>query len=68
MGRIGVWEGVIILIMLLVVFGGRKLPDLGRSLGRGLANFRQAVREPDPVKPSETPPPPGDDPDQPRPS
>jgi sec-independent protein translocase protein TatA len=47
MGRIGVWELVIIAILIVVIFGGRKLPELGRGLGRGLANFRQAVKEPE---------------------
>lgn len=47
MGNIGAWELVIIVILVIVIFGGRKLPELGRGLGKGLANFRQAVREPD---------------------
>lgn len=47
MGNIGAWELVIIVILVVVIFGGRKLPELGRGLGKGLANFRQAVREPD---------------------
>ncbi len=44
MGSIGVWELLIILILVLVVFGGRKMPELGRSLGLGLANFRKSVK------------------------
>lgn len=48
MGNIGAWELIIIVILVVVIFGGRKLPELGRGLGKGLANFRQAVREPDP--------------------
>ena len=47
MGSIGAWELLIILIMVAVIFGGKKLPELGRGLGKGLANFRQSVREPD---------------------
>lgn len=55
MGNIGVWELIIIVILVVVIFGGRKLPELGRGLGKGLANFRQAVREPDPPAPAQTP-------------
>ncbi len=46
MGNIGAWELIIIAILVIVIFGGKKLPELGRGLGRGLANFRQAVKEP----------------------
>ncbi len=51
MGNIGAWELVIIVILVIVIFGGKKLPELGRGLGRGLANFRQAVKEPDTAEP-----------------
>lgn len=47
-GNLSIWELIVILILVVVIFGGRKLPELGRGLGQGLANFRQAVREPDP--------------------
>ncbi|MDR1046000.1 MAG: twin-arginine translocase TatA/TatE family subunit [Candidatus Adiutrix sp.] len=52
MGNIGVWELVIIVILVIVIFGGRRLPELGRGLGQGLANFRRAVREPDQAGPA----------------
>lgn len=41
MPNIGVPELLIILLVALVVFGPRKLPDLGRSLGQGLREFRR---------------------------
>jgi len=41
--QIGILEIAIILIIALIVFGPRKLPDLGRSLGRGLREFREGV-------------------------
>jgi len=44
--RPGLWNIVIIVILVVVIFGGRKLPELGKSLGLGLANFRRAVRDP----------------------
>jgi len=45
--RPGIWELVVIVILVIVVFGGRKLPELGKGLGQGLANFRRAMRDPD---------------------
>lgn len=42
MGNIGLPELVIIFIVALLVFGPKRLPELGRSLGRGLAEFRKA--------------------------
>ncbi|MGI5875704.1 MAG: TatA/E family twin arginine-targeting protein translocase [Dethiobacteria bacterium] len=44
-GRIGIPELVLILGIALIVFGPRKLPEIGRSLGRGLREFRQATQE-----------------------
>jgi sec-independent protein translocase protein TatA len=42
-GNIG-WQGlVIILLVLLVVFGPKRLPELGRSLGRGMREFKDSV-------------------------
>jgi len=47
MGRFGIWELVIIAVLVLVVFGGRRLPELGKGLGQGWMNFRQALRPQD---------------------
>jgi sec-independent protein translocase protein TatA len=45
MGRIGAWELALIVILVIVIFGSRRLPELGKGLGQGLANFRQVMRE-----------------------
>ena len=45
MGPIGVPELIIIFVVALLVFGPRKLPELGKSLGRGLSEFRRASNE-----------------------
>ena len=37
------WELVIIFAVLLLLFGARRLPELGRSLGRGMREFKEAV-------------------------
>ena len=42
MGNIGFPELIVIFVVALLVFGPKKLPELGRSLGRGLAEFRRA--------------------------
>lgn len=44
-GPIGVPELLIILTIALLVFGPRKLPELGRSLGKSLGEFRRASNE-----------------------
>lgn len=42
---IGIPELIIIFIVALIIFGPKKLPDLGKSLGRGLAEFKKATQE-----------------------
>jgi sec-independent protein translocase protein TatA len=42
-GNIGPLEIVVVLIIALVVFGPRRLPELGNSLGRGIREFRDTV-------------------------
>ena len=45
MWNLGFPEIVLIFIVALVIFGPRKLPELGRSLGRGLSEFKRASNE-----------------------
>ena len=57
-GSIG-WQGlVVILIILLLVFGPKRLPEMGRSLGRGMREFKDSVtgRRADDDDPDELPP------------
>ncbi len=44
-GSIGMPELLIILTLALIIFGPRKLPELGRSLGRSLGEFKRASNE-----------------------
>ena len=44
---IGVAELLIIVLIVLMIFGANRLPDLGRSIGRGIKNFRDATRDGD---------------------
>ena len=44
-GPIGMPEMLVILVIALLIFGPRKLPELGKSLGRSLGEFRRASNE-----------------------
>jgi len=44
-GSIGMPELVVIFVVALIVFGPRKLPELGRSLGKSLSEFKRASNE-----------------------
>jgi sec-independent protein translocase protein TatA len=63
MPNVGPFELAIVLIIALVVFGPKRLPELGRSLGKGIREFRGSVSgeshdEPEPREAIEPPPPP----------
>lgn len=45
MGNLGMPEIIVIFILALIVFGPRKLPEIGKSLGRGLAEFKKASND-----------------------
>jgi sec-independent protein translocase protein TatA len=45
MGSIGMPEMLVILVIALIVFGPRKLPELGKSIGKSLAEFKRASNE-----------------------
>jgi len=42
---LGIPELIVIFVIALVVFGPKKLPDLGRALGKGIAEFKRASQE-----------------------
>jgi sec-independent protein translocase protein TatA len=43
MGRIGLPELLVILVILVVLFGASKIPQLGRGLGEGIRNFKKGL-------------------------
>jgi len=45
MGFIGVQELVVILLIILVLFGAKKIPELAKGLGNGLKEFRKASKD-----------------------
>ena len=44
MGPIGVPELLLILLILVIIFGASKLPQLGRGLGEGITNFKKGLK------------------------
>jgi sec-independent protein translocase protein TatA len=42
---IGMQELVIILIIVLIIFGAGKLPEIGSALGKGIKNFKKSINE-----------------------
>lgn len=49
MSHIGWSEILVIFAIAVVVFGYKKLPDLGKNLGRGIKNFKRSLEEPDEI-------------------
>jgi sec-independent protein translocase protein TatA len=52
---LGVQELLIILAILLLIFGPKRLPQLGSALGRTIKGFRKGVQESDETEPSQDP-------------
>lgn len=53
MGNFGATEIILILLVVVLLFGGRKIPELMKGIGEGLKNFKKASRvedEPDKTK------------------
>lgn len=52
-GGIGMPELLVILVIILIIFGAGKLPEIGAGLGKGIRNFKKATSES--LEPSENP-------------
>jgi sec-independent protein translocase protein TatA len=50
---IGIWELVLLLLIVVVVFGTKKLKTIGGDLGGAIKSFRSAMSEPEEAKPVE---------------
>ncbi len=48
-GGFGIWELLIILVIVLVIFGAKKLPEIGGGIGQAISNFKKASSEPDEI-------------------
>ncbi|MCR9152941.1 MAG: Sec-independent protein translocase subunit TatA/TatB [Croceimicrobium sp.] len=47
LGFVGPWQIILIVALVLLLFGGRKIPELMRGLGGGIKEFKDAVKEDD---------------------
>jgi sec-independent protein translocase protein TatA len=45
LGMVGPWQIAIIVVLVLLLFGGRKIPELMRGLGSGIKEFKNAAKE-----------------------
>jgi sec-independent protein translocase protein TatA len=43
--RLGMPELIVILVIIIVIFGASRLPELGKGLGRGIRNFKDATKD-----------------------
>ena len=43
-GPLGIWEIMLIILAVVVLFGAKKLPELGAGIGKGITNFRKALK------------------------
>ncbi len=55
-GWIGPWELAILLVVVLLIFGPKRLPEMGRSLGRGMREFKNSITGKDEERAAELPP------------
>lgn len=53
MGPIGIWELLIILFIIVLIFGATRLPQIGGGLGKGIKNFKESMRESESSKPED---------------
>lgn len=44
---LGIWEIVVIVLVILLLFGGKKIPELMKGLGKGVKSFKDGLKEVD---------------------
>jgi len=42
---LGIWELVVILVIVVLLFGARRLPEIGGGIGEGIRNFRKSMKD-----------------------
>ncbi len=50
---LGHWELMLVVFVVLLLFGGKKFPELAKGLGKGLREFKKSVKEPESEEPSQ---------------
>jgi sec-independent protein translocase protein TatA len=51
MPQLGVWELVLIFVIIMVLFGWKRVPEMAKGLGEGIRNFKTSLRGDDDQKP-----------------
>lgn len=57
MGEFSAVHWMIVAVVILVLFGGRKIPEVMRGLGQGVREFKEGMRGDQPAQAAQTPPP-----------
>jgi len=50
LGMVGLWQIIIIIFVILLLFGGKKIPELMKGIGQGMTEFKKAVEKDDDKK------------------
>lgn len=45
MGNLGIWEIMLIMVVVLLVFGAKRLPEVGASIGKGIREFKRSISD-----------------------
>jgi sec-independent protein translocase protein TatA len=45
LGKVGIPELIIILLIIILIFGANRLPEIGRGIGKGIRNFKDATKD-----------------------
>ena len=45
LGAVGMWQIVLIVLVILLLFGGKKIPELMKGLGKGVKSFKDGIKE-----------------------
>ena len=45
MGNLGMWEILLILLVVLLLFGAKRLPEVGSSIGKGIREFKRSISD-----------------------
>ncbi|OWY38221.1 twin-arginine translocase subunit TatA [Xenophilus sp. AP218F] len=56
MGSFSIWHWLVVLLIVVLVFGTKKLPNIGKDLGNAVKGFKEGMNEGSKDKPAETPP------------
>ena len=49
LGGLGIQELLLVFLAILLLFGAKKIPEIARGLGRGISDFKRALKEPEEI-------------------